>query len=945
MATSHCADRAWFDPWALGRDWLDSIDDSNRLDRYTVFLAMMRSMQISYTTRGTGHTFRPSTIAYLGPIPSIRMTPERWQQIEEVFQAALDIEPAQRESFLHRHCGGDSPLRAEVVKLLHDHDASGDALEAPPWIASTMIRDALADKQDEKQEEGALAGKRVGAYKLVRELGRGGMGAVYLAERADGQFRQTVAVKLVKRGMDTDFILGRFRQERQILASLNHPYVARLLDGGSTDDGLPYFVMEHVEGKPIYAFSAERKLDLRQRLELFCKVCEAVASAHAHHVVHRDLKPSNILVTAEGSPKLLDFGIAKLTNPELTGDMPMLTVAQLRLMTPEYASPEQARGLPVTIASDVYAAGVLLYELVCERHPYQFPSSRIEEATRIITEVEPKKPSEMVLADGAGGDALLALSRMLVGDLDNIILKAVRKDPHERYASIGALRADILNYLGGRPVEAQPFASRVVESLLSPRKMDDHALAVLPLKVLGRVDDADSGAYYLGVGLADTLITRLSQIRSFIVRPTSSILKFTNVSDAFQAGHELGVRYIVDGSIRRAGRMLRVTVQLLDVPSEATVWAQQFQSQADDVLTLEDEIAAQVAQSLAPQLTRSEKQALAKRGTQNEAAFQSYVRGRFHWTQFTPESLLQARLFFEKAIALDSQYALAYVGMADFYNWASIFGIIEVPDGLQKMYHYAQLALQLDSELGEAHATIGLATWNLEWDFAKAEQHFNRAIELSPNYPHGYEWYGAILTGLGRLKEGTAKTKKAEEVDPLSLRTKALVAWQYYQAGHLQEALDKADEIIEMDRSYPQGYFQRGNILEQMGRYQEAVAAMEICQALMPGSVLPVYPLCFALQGLGRIEDARELAKELVEFNKTTLVKPWFLAMVHVAIGDVDAALEYFAQSFVERDAWTIWSATDLKLRALHKDPRFVALLRQMSPQLAEKIGGAGAVV
>jgi eukaryotic-like serine/threonine-protein kinase len=504
--------------------------------------------------------------------PKIDMTPERWLRVEAVFQAALDGPTEGRQRVLAEQCAGDLALQAEVARLLADHDSSGEALESPAWTSTTMMQAALRSTRDPGPTR---VGERIGAYRLVRELGRGGMGAVYLAERVDGQYRQHVAVKLVKRGMDTDFILSRFRQERQILASLNHPYIARLLDGGATDDGLPYFVMEHVDGTPVYEFSASRAHDTRQRLELFCKICEALASAHARGVVHRDVKPSNIRVTSDGTPKLLDFGIAKLTGPDLGGATPMPTATQMRLMTPEYASPEQVQGLPVTIASDVYAGGVLLYELLTGRRPYHFQSRLLHEATRVIAEVEPPKPSEVVLLPESearpspGGTPPTpppVLSRELAGDLDKVVLKALRKDPAERYTGMDDLRADLRRYLEARPVAAQAFAAKPVQRLVNvSRSMDDQALAVLPLKMLGRIDEGDSAAY-LGVGLADTLITRLSHIRSFAVRPTSSILRFTHQSDPFQAGRDLGVRYVVDGSLRRLGTVLRVTMQLLDVP-------------------------------------------------------------------------------------------------------------------------------------------------------------------------------------------------------------------------------------------------------------------------------------------------------------------------------------------------------------------------------------------
>src|SRR5918998_3356840 len=289
------------------------------------------------------------------------MTPERWKKVEEVFQAALDLPAGERQGFV-----------AEV--------RAGGADPATNPVTGGFVDPAI--------------GRRIGAYRVVREIGRGGMGAVYLAERADGEFRQRVAVKLIKRGMDTDFILRRFRNERQILATLDHPYIARLLDGGTTDDGLPYFVMEYIEGAPLYRYSDERQLAVAERLRLFSMVCDAVNYAHQKLVIHRDIKPSNILVTPGGVPKLLDFGIAKLLNPEFAGEITLdPTATAMRLMTPEYAAPEQVRGEPVSPATDVYSLGVLLYEILTGHRPYRLRNRSPHEMARVICEEEPPHPS------------------------------------------------------------------------------------------------------------------------------------------------------------------------------------------------------------------------------------------------------------------------------------------------------------------------------------------------------------------------------------------------------------------------------------------------------------------------------------------------------------------------------------------------------------------------
>ncbi|MDQ3804923.1 MAG: serine/threonine protein kinase, partial [Acidobacteriota bacterium] len=455
------------------------------------------------------------------------MSSERWKQIEEIFQAALDLAPAERVAFLDRACAGDAALREQVEALVGQFERAGsfDESRRPAVDESQLFAPPPVDETD------PMEGRRVGAYRLMREIGRGGMGAVYLAERADSAFQRRVAVKLVKRGMDTDFILRRFRNERQILASLNHPNIGRLLDGGSTDDGLPYFVMEYIQGQPLYHYCDERGLPVRARLQLFSQLAAAVAYAHQNLVIHRDIKPSNILVTAAGVPKLLDFGIAKLLNPELAADTSPMTATAMRLMTPEYASPEQVQGLAVTPASDVYSLGVLLYELLSGHRPYRLRHRSPHEVSRVICDDEPERPSvtvasaEEILPVGDGGpatlDALLRardassledLRRELAGGVDQIVMKALRKEPQRRYRTADELREDIARHLEGRPVSAPAYfpAPRAAKTPAAETPAGEKTLAVLPLKLLSHAADGDRGAAFLGVGLADALITRLS---------------------------------------------------------------------------------------------------------------------------------------------------------------------------------------------------------------------------------------------------------------------------------------------------------------------------------------------------------------------------------------------------------------------------------------------------
>lgn len=292
------------------------------------------------------------------------MTPEKWQEIKNIFQSAIEREPDQRASFVAEACASNTELRDEVERLIALHDEAGDFIED-----TERARDLLKEIGGE-----LLIGRLIGPYKIVRELGQGGMGAVYLAVRADDQYHKRVAIKLDKRGLDSESILRRFRNERQILASLDHPNIAKLLDGGTTEDELPYFVMDYIEGLPIDLYCDRHKLSTAERLKLFRTVCSAVHHAHQSLVVHRDLKPGNILITADGTPKLLDFGIAKLMNPELTAATIEHTLTVFGPMTPRYASPEQVRGEPITTASDIYTLGVVLYELLTGHVPYRFTS-------------------------------------------------------------------------------------------------------------------------------------------------------------------------------------------------------------------------------------------------------------------------------------------------------------------------------------------------------------------------------------------------------------------------------------------------------------------------------------------------------------------------------------------------------------------------------------------
>ena len=368
------------------------------------------------------------------------ITQERWRTIQPLLDGVLEVGPAGRAAWLAERCGDDAELREAVERLAAAYAAAQRVLPSgAPGAVDALVRFAEA--------EAAPAGGRIGPYRIVGEAGRGGMGVVYLAERDDDQFRKRVALKLLRRGMDDPHLVRRFLEERQILATLDHPQIAKLLDGGVTGDRLPWFAMEYVEGEPIDRYCEGRRLPVDERLRLFLAVCDAVQYAHRTLIVHRDLKPSNVLVTGDGAVKLLDFGIAKLLAEGEAGEATLTQVGR-RPLTPEYASPEQIRGEPVTVASDVYSLGVMLYLLLSGRSPYRLASRHEREVERAVLDGTVDPPS--------AGASPERLRRRLRGDLDMIVLMALRKEPERRYPSVEALAGDLRRHLGGLPVQAQP---------------------------------------------------------------------------------------------------------------------------------------------------------------------------------------------------------------------------------------------------------------------------------------------------------------------------------------------------------------------------------------------------------------------------------------------------------------------------------------------------------
>ncbi len=861
------------------------------------------------------------------------MEPVEWNRIEDLFHQAAELAPADRMAFLERACGSDSGLLQELQSLLEADDVRDAALHQ-------AVDRALEQIPVEIDEPALQVGQRIGPYSITGLIGKGGMGDVYHAVRQD-DFRMPVAIKLLKRGRETEIALRRFRIERQILAGLQHPNIARLLDGGTTTRGLPYLVMEYVDGIPLLDYVAG--LVVRDRLKLLVAVCSAVHYAHQHDIVHRDIKPTNVLVTADGIPKLLDFGIAKLLNPATAVHVDNCPTAGGAVpMTPDYASPEQIRGEPVTVATDIYSLGAVLFEVLTgQRIPC--PAG--------LSSGDYKAPDRHAL------NKSLDIAERLDRDLARIVVKAIQQEPSQRYQSVEELSKDLERFLQDLPVHAheKSLAYRCRKFLKRNRRIAtvSAATAVLSLALLGGVyrlstpsEATDPGMRSIAVlplenlsgdprqeyfadSMTDALITELARIRSLRVISRTSIMRFKGVRRRLpEIARSLRVGSIAEGSVLRSGDRVRITLRLVDAAKDRPVWSGSYEREIRNVLALQKQVSAAVVAEIRANLTEADRARTSLDPRVNPEAYDDYLKGREALSRSTVDDIQRSIQLFQQALGIDPRYALAYAGLAESY--ITLSGMYLRPrEAMPKAKAAAQRALELDSDLAEAHFAMGVVEGSYEFAWSRAEEEFRRAIELNPNNALAHLWYGQSLVSTGRSHEGIEQVRIAHDLDPLSSFVETGLGQMYFLAGEYSSAIQQLRSVTDSDVGFIEGHQWLGVSYLYAGQPAEAVRELERARQLDPRQTQSIAYLAYARAKLGAPEKATVLLRQLTDMRRTQYIPEYLFAIVSVGMNTNDA-MDWLEKAYEERDDMLGWMKVDALLDPLRGEPRFQQLMRQL---------------
>jgi serine/threonine protein kinase/Flp pilus assembly protein TadD len=786
-------------------------------------------------------------------------------------------------------------------------------------------------------------------YRILELLGVGGMGEVWLAE--DIRLGRKLALKILPVEFTRDPArVARFEQEAQAASALNHPNIITIYDIGQSE-GIHFIATEFIAGRTLRHSLPSAGMQSRQALEIVIQIAGALQAAHEAGITHRDIKPENVMLRPDGYVKVLDFGLAKLIEK---GESKVDTEAATRIKsstdpgtimgTVNYMSPEQARGLKVDARSDIFSLGVVCYETLTGRLPFDGETS--SDVFAAILTAEPKP--------------LLQLIANAPAELDWSLGKALRKNRDERYQTINGFLNDLRRVKNQLDFEAQlaqlgqsHFPARTGElgeavtvelrteelrrflsltgtsgvwSRSSGGPID--SLAILPLA--NASDDANME--YLSDGITESIINSLSQLPQLRVVPRSTVFRYKGREvDLQQIGAELGVRAVLTGRMLQLGDSLIIKTELVDVAKQSQLWGEQYRRQLKDIFELQEEISNEISSKLQLRLSGEEKQRLAKRYTDNIEAYHLYLKGRYYNNKRTPEWIRKAIEHFQQAIDVDPNYALAYAGLADSYAFlASATGGQRPRESYPLAKAAALKALELDDTLGEAHCSLGFFRLLYDWDFVAAEREYNRAVELSPNYANAHDGCGFYFKATGQHEAAIASCRRALELDPLSLFVQLSLGWAYYFARRYDEALAQSRKVMEMDPNFGFAHWHTGMNYIQQQKYDDAVESFR--KAISLTGTVPTFIsyLGHAHARRGRHREARQMLTQLESMAKNQYVSPYFVAMIHLGLGELNETFDWLDKACEERAGFLAFARVEPMLDAVRGDERFAKLVEKM---------------
>ena len=802
-----------------------------------------------------------------------------------------------------------------------------------------------------------MIGRTISHYRVLEKLGGGGMGIVYKAE--DVRLGRYVCLKFLSERLSKDHpAVERFQREARAASSLNHPHICTVYDVDEYE-GQSFIVMEFLDGQTLKHRISGRPLEIERVPEYGHQMADGLEAAHAKAIIHRDIKPANIFLTERGQVKLLDFGLAKLM-PERKGIASLthagstfsmttqdahLTSTGVSMGTVAYMSPEQVRGEELDERTDLFSLGLVLYEMATGKQAFAGNTSGV-----IFEAILNRAPAPAARVNPA-----------ISPQLEQIINKSLEKDRGLRYRTAADLGADlqrlkrdtdsarafqvILDTASEQPAKrpwihfvwAGALALALLLFALNIGGLRDRALhgsaqgriesiAVLPFANVSN----DPKTEYLSDGLTESLINSLSQLPNLSVMSRNTVFRYKGQpTDPQKLGHDMGVRAILTGRLIQTGDELMISVSLEDVRESRQIWGEQYNRKLSNLVSVQQEIAADIYGRLRPKLAGEERKLLAKRPTENVEAYQLYLQGLFYWNKWTEADFKKAADYFRQAVQKDSRYALSYAGLADTYSLLGDAGYLPPSEAWPKAQAAAMQALEIDDTLGEAHTSLALVKEHFEWDWTGAEAEFRRAIDLNPNSATAHLWYGDYLANMGRQDEGLRETKKAQELDPLSLITNTTLGWQLYLAHRSDQAIEQLRKVLDIDAKFTPARRRLEEVYAQTGKLKEAVEERERLIALSGSPELAAsIAEDFAKFGYKGVQQS--WLDGLTEISKHGYVSSYSIAEGYMRLGQKDKAVEWLEKAYEEHDSGLVSIAVEPMFDSVRSDPHFKDIVRRM---------------